>query len=137
MRVLSCLRFSTGGGFEPSKKLWHQHFSSFEDIRNAVAHSAELTRYPKRAKKSFTSQAYRSKNLKVDEGAVYAIRGGFDGRKFIVTMNNKLLSYEVGRETTERLIQVKRAFYGAFVPASQNSQIAQAKFAEKVKGGSP
>jgi hypothetical protein len=95
--------------------LHRKHFPRFEAIRHAVGHEGQLTEDPAAFEENSFTGAYSLPGLTISEGAPNTVlNGALSGRTYAVTIDRKILSYDVSSETLNNLNEVKEGFYIAF-----------------------
>ncbi|MPZ55958.1 MAG: hypothetical protein GEU91_05535 [Rhizobiales bacterium] len=90
-------------------KLFESKFKDFEDVRNAVAHIAELHK---------NSQASDFNSIHAAGGS-HRMSENFHGRTFASSFEGKLVHYTVSQETLNDLIAIKDRAFDAFSGATR------------------
>lgn len=88
-------------------------FPRIEDVRHAVAHSAELIATPEKRDRNWGLE-----NSIVLGGQVIVVECLQD-RTFITTMEGERVSYDLSVLTSERLVGIKREIFAAFQGAAK------------------
>jgi hypothetical protein len=95
-------------------KIFHERFSSFEDVRDAVAHAGEKTKTPEQyAKHSFSGN--------MNEGGIIAtnvrnltISNALSGRRYTNTWEGRIVTYELSQQSHSHLEAAKGFLWEAF-----------------------
>ena len=101
-------------------RLFKNYFPSFEDVRHAATHPAELFSDANKAAKNtpegeFTTPLGTMRN----EGGTIAIIGNFVNRTFMATIKKKVVTYDLDDVTLAKLNEVAELIYSAFQRASR------------------
>jgi hypothetical protein len=96
-------------------KLLRGSFPDFEEMRHAVAHTAELTRDPSQAREHSITEPVEFGGVRIGRGARGILRENLSGRTFFSTYRGKLRQCEVSQRSFDALNACRREIYSAFV----------------------
>lgn len=99
--------------------LFRTSFPNFEAVRHGVAHAAELDRDEKARKANAHNGTYETEHIKIGVHVEGLTIRTLIGRTFTVTVNQKIVSYDLTTNTLGQLEAVKSEFFLAFKPACQ------------------
>jgi hypothetical protein len=101
------------GVLREATKKFNKLFPLYEDIRHAIAHSAELTRTTRAHKKNAFSGSFRDKSVFLEDvtGVMLTI---IDDTSFKTTFEGAVISYSVTKATLQSLHEVRRDFWRGF-----------------------
>lgn len=97
-------------------KLFREHFPDFEKIRHGVAHSAELMKNLEQFDRNATMEPTQLGQWSIPSGTL--IQNAIVGRRFALTHEGKVLSYELSEASVLNLAKIRSRLFAAF-PFSQ------------------
>lgn len=118
------------GALRISAKKFDSLFPGFPDLRHALAHSADIMKTTER----FEKHAFRGnfKGIGIDgEESQILLSSHLHYRKFSLSYEGQIISYNINSETAERLNTAKTEFFDAFRPAEINCRKAAREAAKE------
>jgi hypothetical protein len=93
-------------------KTFREHFPDFDKIRHGVAHSAELMKNLEHFDRNATTMPVKLGQWSIPRGTL--IQNAIIGRRFALTYNGKVLSYELSELSVLNLAKVRSKLFDAF-----------------------
>lgn len=103
--------------------LWKSNFADFVGIRHTVAHAAELFQ-SERHEHAFSGKADLN-FLSADGSVDLFMSGNLNGREFISTFKQNIVSYELSSKTAALLSLIAQTFFDAFKPVEEATRNAR------------
>jgi hypothetical protein len=102
--------------------IFHSHFQSFEDVRDAVAHIGEKMGTPAKFDRHSFSGSFEGEGIKADDVKGLTLSNHLAGRRYSNSWRNKVLTYELSGESLDRLDEARRHLWAAFRPAEAETR---------------
>jgi hypothetical protein len=102
-----------------AKKLFKKHFPQFPQIRHAIGHESERTATDSKIEEHALSGVHKHEFFTSEEGAENNSISMISGRTIALNWQNKIVSFELTKQTLEHLHEIKRMVYDAVRPASE------------------
>ncbi|WP_217568815.1 hypothetical protein [Mesorhizobium sp. GbtcB19] len=97
---------------EKSLSLFREKFPDITEVRNAIAHNADILKNPE--KNAFTG-GYESDAISIGEESSGFFMGNLEGNKFTTTgYDGKLLKYEISADSLIGLLEIIKVHFSAF-----------------------
>jgi hypothetical protein len=98
-------------------RYFNANFGQFNDVRNAIAHEAELGGTVELSKRNFAPVG----SVELEGVKILTSKSIDTDGKFSTSINGVVVSYELSRKTLQSLIQTQTGIYQAFDDAYQQS----------------
>lgn len=99
-------------------RLLDSYFRDFNKIRNVVAHLSELSQTLEAFQKNAFSGSALQYSLNINNIKNFMIQNSLSDRKYIITINGEILSYEISGVTLSKIREAVVMFCAAFKDAA-------------------
>lgn len=102
--------------------VFHTHFRSFVDVRDAIAHIGEKMKTPEKFAEHSFSGSFEREGIKAENVKGLTLTNHLAGRRYTNTWEGKLMTYELSGESLARLDEAKQHLWSAFRQAEADTR---------------